>query len=162
MKQITIQEFMASDLTIEDLTYEKMVQLWSVSGFSDAEIAEKCNVPKDKVARIRRDKYKINTWNKDEHIENVEGSKMTTREEANAIVAHVFRNGYLEELHSGIINEELLNPKYSRITNDEMKKLMIQCCEQMEKLLEMKGKDPKKYEEFMQKTLKNYCGKWEK
>ncbi len=167
MKKISVEEFEQSDITFDGLTYEKMVQLWCVSDIPDSVIAMKCGVSKEKIARLRRDKYKINMMNSDEHRENVSNARsvmtdMTLREEANAIVAHVFRNGFLEDLHAGIVEEKLLDPKYSRITNDEMKKLMIECCDKMEKLLRLREEKPSEYMDKMKRTLRNYCKHWEK
>jgi len=150
MKKISVEEFERSDITIDDLTYDKMVQLWCVSDIPDSVIAMKFGVPKEKIARLRRDKYKINMMNSWEHIENISGAgsvttEMTLREEANAIVAQVFRNGFLEDLHAGIVEEKFLDPKYSRITNDEMKKLMIECCDKMEMTLRLMKENPEAY-----------------
>ena len=167
MKKISVEEFDRSDMTLDELTYEKMVQLWCVSDIPDSVIAMKFGVPKEKIARLRRDKYKINMMNSWEHIENVSGSgsvmtEMTLREEANAIVAQVFRNGFLEDLHAGIVEEKFLDPKYSRITDDEMKKLMIECCERMEKLLRLREENSTAYKESIGRTFKNYCKHWVK
>ena len=62
----------------------------------------------------------------------------TLRDEANAIVAMAFRNGPIEDLHAGKLSDLLSNPDLSRITDDEMKTLMINACEQVAKLLELK------------------------
>ena len=165
MKKISVEEFDKSDITFDDLTYEKMVQLWCISDIPDSVIAMKFGVPKAKITRLRRDKYKINMMNSGEHKENVSGAEsvmteMTLREEANAIVAQVFRNGFLEDLHAGIVEEKFLDPKYSRITDDEMKKLMIECCERMEKLLRLREENPTAYKESIGRTFKNYCKQW--
>lgn len=53
-------------------------------------------------------------------------AELTLRDEANAITARVFRNGLLEELHAGRWTPELCDPRFSRITDAEMKKLMIE------------------------------------
>ena len=52
--------------------------------------------------------------------------ELTLRDEANAITAHVFRNGFLEDLHSGLPSPLVTNPRFARITDPEMKKLMIE------------------------------------
>jgi hypothetical protein len=52
--------------------------------------------------------------------------ELTLRDEANAITAHVFRNGYLEDLHSGLPSPLVTHPRFARITDPEMKKLMIE------------------------------------
>lgn len=160
MEKISLEEFDRSEFTLDDLTYEKMVFLWCFCEFPDSVIAYKCGVPKDKISRLRRDKYKINMMNLTEHIDVVLGSEMSTREVANAMVAHVFRNGYIEELHAGVVEEKLLDPKYSRITNDEMKKLMIECCEKMAELLRLSKEDPLEYKAFLKRTNRSYCKRW--
>jgi len=165
MERISLDEFDRSEFTFDDLTYEKMVFLWCFCEFPDSVIAYKCGVPKDKISRLRRDKYKINMMNSWEHIENMSGAgtvvtEMTLREESNAMVAHVFRNSYLKDLHAGVVEEKFLDPKCSRITDDEMKKLMIECCEKMAKLLELRDKDPREYKAFLKRTHRNYCKQW--
>ena len=52
--------------------------------------------------------------------------ELTLRDEANAITAHVFRNGFLEDLHSGFPSPLVTDPRFARITDPEMKKLMIE------------------------------------
>jgi hypothetical protein len=52
--------------------------------------------------------------------------ELTLRDEANAITAQVFRNGFLEDLHSGLPSPLVTNPRFARITDPEMKKLMIE------------------------------------
>jgi hypothetical protein len=51
---------------------------------------------------------------------------LTVRDLANALIAGAVRNGYLEDLHAGRSSPVLLEPAISRITDDEMKKLMIE------------------------------------
>ena len=66
----------------------------------------------------------------------------TPRDEANAIVAMAFRNGPIEDLHAGRSSELLSNPELSRITDDEMKTLMINACEQVAKLFHPVSESP--------------------
>ena len=47
------------------------------------------------------------------------------RDEADALTAHAFRNGVLEALHTGKYSPLLDDPSLSRITNEEIKRLMI-------------------------------------
>ncbi len=162
LKKISLEEFNRLEITFDDLTYEKMVQIWCVSEFPDSVIADKCGVSKSKITNLRKNKYKISLYNISDHILNVLGSDMTLREEANAIVAHVFRNGFLEDLHAGITDEKFLDSKYSRITDEEMKKLMIECCEKMEHLLKLREENPQSYKHFLWQNHRNYCRNWEK
>jgi hypothetical protein len=50
---------------------------------------------------------------------------LTVREEANALTCCAFRNGFIEELDAGKYSELLEKPELSRITDSEMKKLMV-------------------------------------
>ncbi len=86
----------------------------------------------------------------------------TLRDEANAIVAKAFRNGPLEDLHAGKHSELLEDDGYSRITDEEMKKLMLSACEQVEELLRFKQTNPKHYEFEMKSYAAIYCSRWDR
>jgi len=86
----------------------------------------------------------------------------TLRDEANAIVAMAFRNGPIEDLHAGKSSELLSDPELSRITDGEMKTLMINSCEQVAKLLELKENDPEGYYRQMLSYNHMYCRRWER
>ena len=90
------------------------------------------------------------------------GSDFTIRDEANAITACAFRNGFLEDLHAGEYSKLLESNKYSRITDEEMKKLMVESSKQVEDLLRMKETDPKEYDEFIRRYNRMYCTRWER
>ncbi len=87
---------------------------------------------------------------------------MSIREEANALTCCAVRNGYLEELHAGKHSALLETPGLSRITDAEMKKLMIQISSKVSELLSLRETNPDEY--WRQMTLFNdrYCGRWEK
>jgi hypothetical protein len=87
---------------------------------------------------------------------------LTIREEANALTCCAFRNGCIEDLHAGKHSELLETPGLSRITDDEMKKLMIGASSKLAELLAMKENDPEKYWKQMLFFHKNYCGRWVK
>ena len=87
---------------------------------------------------------------------------LTVREEANALTCCAFRNGYIEDLHAGKYSELLEKPELSRITDAEMKKLMIGASAKLAELLTMKETNPDKYWKQMLFFHKNYCGRWEK
>ncbi|PIN86794.1 hypothetical protein COV19_02885 [Candidatus Woesearchaeota archaeon CG10_big_fil_rev_8_21_14_0_10_44_13] len=160
IKEISYKDFEDMNLEFKDLTYPMMVQLWCVSDIPDAMIAEKCKVKKEKIVYLRKNKYKLTLYNISEHIRNVYGINPTIREEANAIVAYAFRNGYIEDLHAGKHSDILEDNSYSRITNEEMRKLMIECCQKMAQLLEMKEKDPNKYYLFISQYHNMFCSNW--
>jgi len=87
---------------------------------------------------------------------------ITIREEANALTCCAFRNGYLEELHAGKHSELLEKPGISRITDAEMKKLMITASAKLAELLTMKENDPIEYWRQILFFHQNYCRQWEK
>jgi len=88
--------------------------------------------------------------------------KFTVRDEANALTACAFRNGFLEELHAGKSSELLTQPGLSRITDEEMRKLMIQASAKLEELLRLKSERPAKYEEWVRDYNRKYCRSWKR
>lgn len=86
----------------------------------------------------------------------------TLRDEANAIVAMAFRNGPLEDLHAGKWSELLDDPELSRISDEEMKTLMIFACERVVELLRMKETDPDEYYLEMMSYGWRFCRRWER
>ena len=95
-------------------------------------------------------------------LPNVMKHTWTPREEANALTCCAFRNGYLEELHAGKHSELLEKPGLSRITDAEMKKLMIGASAKLAELLEMKEAEPDKYWKLITHFNEAYCRAWEK
>lgn len=75
----------------------------------------------------------------------VNNDDFTVRDEANALTALAFRNGPLEALHAGKQSSELEDPEISRITNDEMKTLMINASQRLAELLHLRDADPTAY-----------------
>ena len=86
----------------------------------------------------------------------------TLRDEANAISALAFRNGPIEGLHAGKSSELLSNPELSRITDEEMKAMMINASEQVAKLLKLKETDPEKYYRQLLSYNHMYCREWQR
>lgn len=86
----------------------------------------------------------------------------TVRDEANAIVAYAFRNGPLEDLHAGELSELLDNFRLSRITDVEMKVLMLNACEAVETLLREKEADPERYKFKLMQYNWLYCREWQR
>ena len=86
----------------------------------------------------------------------------TIRDEANAIVAWAFRNGPLEDLHAGEHSELLECDSLSRITDSEMKEIMLTACKRVETLLRLKSNDPKKYDTIIKGYCYLYCGDWDR
>jgi hypothetical protein len=87
---------------------------------------------------------------------------LTIRDEANAITAYAFRNGFLEDLHAGEHSELVESNRYGRITDDEMKKLMIEASSKVAELLQMARDDPDGYRDYIRRYYWMYCRKWER
>jgi hypothetical protein len=86
----------------------------------------------------------------------------TIRDEANAIVAYAFRNGPIENLHAGKYSPLVEDSSLSRITNEEMKSIMISACRKIEELLLLKENDPDEYERRIRDYNLDYCKGWER
>jgi len=96
-------------------------------------------------------------------MEEIFPGGFTLRDEANAIVALAFRNGPIERLHAGEYSAELIeNPNLSRITDDEMKEIMLNACEHVEKLLRLKREDDGAYYLKLIEYNRMFCQKWER
>ena len=77
--------------------------------------------------------------------------EFTLRDEANAVCAYAFRNGPIEDIHAD-----------GRISDEEMKRLMIKASESMAKLLAMKQDTPDEYDQFIRDYGRKYCYRWER
>lgn len=86
----------------------------------------------------------------------------TVRDEANAIVAVAFRNGPIEELHAGRHSDLLDDKSLSRITNAEMKTIMVAACRKVEELLVLRESDPEEYDRRIRDNNERYCQAWER
>jgi hypothetical protein len=97
-----------------------------------------------------------------EIISPVPTDEFTLRDEANALTAHAFRNGFLEDLHAGKHSPLLDQPGYSRVTDDEMKRLMTEASEKLARMLALKQQNPAEYDRSIRKYHKNYCRTWKR
>jgi hypothetical protein len=86
----------------------------------------------------------------------------TPRDEANALVACAFRNGPIEDLHSGRYSSLLEDPTLSRITDAEMKALMLSACRKVEEFLRLRESDPADYVRWLVWFRDSYCQHWER
>ena len=91
-----------------------------------------------------------------------EFAKFTLRDEANALTAYAFRNGFLEDLHAGKDSPLLDDPDLSRITDDEMKRLMIEASEKLAEMLRLKAHDPAHYDTFIRSYHWRFCREWKR
>ena len=95
-----------------------------------------------------------------EIMEQVFPGGFTVRDEANALTAFAFRNGPLENLHAGELSPLTDDDSLSRITQDEMKELMIYASEKLAWLLSVREDDPETYMRFVQGYGAMYCPHW--
>ena len=84
----------------------------------------------------------------------------TVRDEANALAAYAFRNGPLENLHAGKSSPLTEDASLSRITQAEMKELMIEACEKLAYMLNLRQTDPDAYKNFVRVYGAMFCGSW--
>ena len=89
------------------------------------------------------------------------GAKFTYRDQANVLTLLAFRNGPIEDLHAGKYSQLLEDPELSRITNEEMKNLMIVASTKLAELLALRDSDP---EDFARLLAVNWrqVKKWER
>ncbi|OGH07505.1 MAG: hypothetical protein A2W22_01145 [Candidatus Levybacteria bacterium RBG_16_35_11] len=85
--------------------------------------------------------------NNEKQLSKILNKKPTYREETNALICECLRNGFIEDLHS-------------RISDEEMKKLMIETSANLEKKLIMKDKHPKEYKKFINFITLTYTKEW--
>jgi hypothetical protein len=89
--------------------------------------------------------------------------KLTVRDEANALVANCLRNNaFFEELHAGTWSPLLEDRSLSRISDAEMKKLMIEVTARLAYMLALKSEKPEEYLRQIAFNLRDYAGNWER
>jgi hypothetical protein len=76
----------------------------------------------------------------------------TLRDEANALTAYAFRNGYLETLHAGA----------SGFSDEEMRKLMIESSARLAFALGARDADPERYMRFLIEYGSLYSYGWDR
>lgn len=86
----------------------------------------------------------------------------TIRDEANALTAYAFRNGFIEELHAGKRSPLLDQPEFSRITDNEMRRLMVEASQKIAEMLALMRTDRKKYISWLAHYHPMYCRKWKR
>jgi hypothetical protein len=84
------------------------------------------------------------------------------RDEANAIVCMAVRNGPIENLHAGRSSPLLKDDTLSRLTDDEIKAIMISASEMVAFLLWLRDNAPDFYKDYLQRSGMTYCRKWER
>jgi hypothetical protein len=89
--------------------------------------------------------------------------ELTVRDEANALVANCLRNNELfEELHAGAWSPLLEDASLSRITDEEVKKLMVEVSARLAYMLALKATDPETYVAQIDWNRRSYTSGWER
>ena len=81
----------------------------------------------------------------------------TLRDEANTLCALAFRNGPIEDIHASVDSDGR-----DRITDQEMKQIMIAACQKLAELLRMKEQSPEQYYLLIRRSNQELCEKWER
>jgi hypothetical protein len=84
------------------------------------------------------------------------------RDEANALIALAVRNGPIEDLHAGKSSALLKDRSLSRITDKEMKAIMINATKELAKLLRLRDTEPEAYQLKIRAYGGLYCRSWER
>ena len=77
------------------------------------------------------------------------GAKFAYRDQANVMTLLAFRNSPLEDLHAGKYSPLLEDPALSRITDEEMKTLMIAASCELAELLNQRDADPDAFTQLL-------------
>ena len=88
--------------------------------------------------------------------------EFTLRDEANALTAFAFRSGILEDLHAGKDTPPLDDPGLSRITDDEMRRLMLEASKKLAEMLRLKRDNLTEYAILIRSYHRMYCRKSER
>ncbi len=86
---------------------------------------------------------------------------LSIRQEANALTAIVFRNGFLEHLHSGAETELISDPHVSRISDEEMKQLMVETSAKLSELMALRDSDVVRYRQQITWAHEVYARHWD-
>jgi len=84
------------------------------------------------------------------------------RDEANALIAMAVRNGPIEDLHAGKWSPLLEDQTLSRITDEEMKAIMIAATRALAKMLRLRDEDADEYRRRVREYGNMYCRSWER
>ena len=84
------------------------------------------------------------------------------RDEANALIAMAVRNGPIESLHAGRHSPLIEDSTLSRLTDDEIKSVMIHATKCLAGLLRLRDSSPELYQRYVREYGKMYCRFWER
>jgi hypothetical protein len=90
-----------------------------------------------------------------------EPDQYTLTDEAKALVVFAFRNGPIEDVHTGKTCPTCgSTPGYSRITDAEMKRIMKAATDKLYTLLRVKTEDPARYQRQVE-IGQRYTARWD-
>lgn len=121
-------------------------------------IVTKAKIPKSETSSLPDEPLTI----PDEVLTMAFPGGFSHRDEANALTAFAFRNGTLEKLHAGEGGPLLDDSALTRITQSEMKLLMIEASTKLASLLRLRDTNPEKYNQFVRAYAFLYCQGWER
>ena len=98
----------------------------------------------------------------DKRLDDAYPGGFNERDEANALIAFTVRNGPIEDLHAGKHSALLDDPSLSRITDEEMKMLMMNATRMLAGLLRFRDKNPELYRRWIRTYGDAYCSRWER
>jgi hypothetical protein len=84
------------------------------------------------------------------------------RDEANAIIAMSVRNGPIENLHAGKHSPLLEDESLSRLTDAEIKAIMVYATRMVTFMLWLRDEAPDVYRRYVQACGIRYCRAWER
>lgn len=85
-------------------------------------------------------------------VETIDGTGFSVRDEANAVTAFAFRNGFIEHLHAGVTG----------FSDEEMKKLMIESSAKLADVLVARDAAPELYAQFLLAYGAAYSSGWDR
>jgi hypothetical protein len=84
------------------------------------------------------------------------------RDEANAIIAMSVRNGPIENLHAGKHSPLLEDETLSRLTDADIKTIMLYATKMVTFMLWLRDEAPEVYRRYVQVYGSRYCRMWER
>lgn len=84
------------------------------------------------------------------------------RDEANALIARVVRNGPIEDLHASLSPTTGAADGLRSVSDEEMRIMMISHCRMLAPLLMLRDINRDAYYQFILRFGGDFCGKWER
>lgn len=97
-----------------------------------------------------------------EQVERLFPGGFDRRDEANAIIAMSVRNGPIENLHAGKHLPLLDDESLSRLTDAEIRSIMVYATRTLAMMLWLRDEAPDVYRRYLQAYGGRYCCSWER